>query len=114
MLFQRRFTHCAMAIPFILHSPSLFLYILLARCDLIFEGDDSLFKLLLNMSHKNRLVYDIITVAWCFLCTSLHRELQDYSLRQNLIAFAVFQVLFVITQLLCQVSTLLTSAFKLA
>ena len=33
MLFRRRFTHCAMAIPFILHSPSLFFFILVTRCD---------------------------------------------------------------------------------
>ena len=33
MLFQRRFTHCAMAIPFILLSPSLFFFITLARCE---------------------------------------------------------------------------------
>ena len=33
MLFQRRFTHCAMAIPFILLSPSLFFFIPLARCE---------------------------------------------------------------------------------
>ena len=33
MLFRRRFTHCAMAIPFILRSPSLFFFILVTRCD---------------------------------------------------------------------------------
>ena len=33
MLFRRRFTHCAMAIPFILLSPSLFFFIPLARCE---------------------------------------------------------------------------------
>ena len=33
MLFQRRFTHCAMAISFILLSPSLFFFIPLARCE---------------------------------------------------------------------------------
>ena len=43
-----------------------------------------------------------------FACTLLHRELRDYSLGQ--IAFAVFQVLFAITQLLCHVRALLTSA----
>ena len=32
-LFRRRFTHCAMAIPFILLSPSLFFFIPLARCE---------------------------------------------------------------------------------
>ena len=33
MLFRRRFTHCAMAIPFILLSLSLFFFIPLARCE---------------------------------------------------------------------------------
>ena len=33
MLFQRQFTHCAMAIPFILQFPSLFFYIPLTRCE---------------------------------------------------------------------------------
>ena len=33
MLFRRRFAHCAMAIPFILLSPSLFFFIPLARCE---------------------------------------------------------------------------------
>ena len=33
MLFRRRFTHCAMAISFILLSPSLFFFIPLARCE---------------------------------------------------------------------------------
>ena len=42
----------------------------------------------------------------------LHRELRDYSLGQ--IALAVFQALFAITQLLCHVSALLTSACKQA
>ena len=32
-LFRRRFAHCAMAIPFILLSPSLFFFIPLARCE---------------------------------------------------------------------------------
>ena len=40
------------------------------------------------------------------------RELRDYSLGQ--IAFAVFRALFAITQLLCHVSALLTSACKQA
>ena len=33
MLFRRRFTHCAMTIPFILLSPSLFFFIPLTRCE---------------------------------------------------------------------------------
>ena len=47
----------------------------------------------------------------CTLCTLLHRELRDYSLGQ--VAFAVFQALLAITQLLCHVSVL-TSACKQA
>ena len=46
------------------------------------------------------------------LPTLLHRELRDYSLGQ--IAFAVFRALFAITQLLCHISALLTSACKQA
>ena len=42
--------------------------------------------------------------------TMFSRELRDYSLGQ--IAFAVFRALFAITQLLCHVSALLTSACK--
>ena len=33
MLFRRRFTHCVMAIPFILLFPSLFFFIPLVRCE---------------------------------------------------------------------------------
>ena len=33
MLFRRQFDHCAVAIPFILLSPSLFFFIPLARCE---------------------------------------------------------------------------------
>ena len=43
-----------------------------------------------------------------FVCTLLHLELRDYSLGQ--VVFAVFQALLAITQLLCHVSALLTSA----
>ena len=52
MLFRRRFTHCTMAIPFILLSPSLSFFIPLAGVNLTFEGDDSLLRLLLIRSHK--------------------------------------------------------------
>ena len=45
-------------------------------------------------------------------CTLLHRELRDNSHEQ--ITFAVFRALFAITQLLCHVSALLTSACKQA
>ena len=45
-------------------------------------------------------------------CTLLHREPRDNSLGQ--ITFAAFRALFAITQLLCHVSALLTSAYKQA
>ena len=60
---------------------------------------------------KTRPARDIISYD-VFACTLLHRELRDYSLGQ--IAFAVFRALFAITQLLCHVSALLTSACKQA
>ena len=63
---------------------------------------------------KTWLACDIISYSGTdvFACTLLHRELRDYSLGQ--IAFAVFRALFAITQLLCHVSALLTSACKQA
>ena len=66
---------------------------------------------------KTRLACDIISYSGTIFshileCTLLHRELRDYSLGQ--IAFAVFRTLFAITQLLCHVSALLTSACKQA
>ena len=42
-----------------------------------------------------------------WLLITSHRELRDYSVGQ--VAFAVFQALLAITQLLCHVSALLTS-----
>ena len=75
------------------------------------KGDDSLLRLLLITSHtKTLLARDII--GYSGMMFSLHRELRDYSLGE--IAFAVFQVLFAITQLLCHVRALLTSACKQA
>ena len=61
------------------------------------EGDDSLLR------HTQKLQWHDV-----FACSLLHHELRDYSLGH--IAFAVFQVLFAITQLLCHVSALLISA----
>ena len=66
---------------------------------------------------KSWLARDIISYSGTMFsrvlaCTLLHRELRDYSLGQ--IAFAVFRVLFAITQLLCHVIALLTSACKQA
>ena len=62
---------------------------------------------------KTRPARDIISYSGTmFSRTLLHLELRDYSLGQ--IAFAVFRALFAITQLLCHVSALLTSACKQA
>ena len=61
------------------------------------EGDDSLLWLLLITSNtKTWLAHDN---SYSGACSLLHHELRDYSLGQ--IAFAVFQVLFAIIQLLC-------------
>ena len=59
---------------------------------------------------KTWLAHDIISCM--YFITLLHPELRDYSLGQ--MAFAVFRALFAITQLLCHVSALLTSAYKQA
>ena len=102
-----------MTIPFILLSLSLFFFIPLEGVNLTFEGDDKpVTASAYYVTRINQLAHDIITVARCFACTSLHHELRDYSLGQ--IAFAVFQALFAITQLLFQVNGLLTSACKQA
>ena len=65
---------------------------------------------------KAWLARDIISlIQWhdVFACTLLHHELRDYSLRQ--IAFSsVICYHIAITQLLCHVSALLTSACKQA
>ena len=105
-----------MAIPFILHSfscSSLFLsQVRISPKVTIACNGFCLF------SHtKTWLACDIISYSGMMfssvlVCTLLHLELWDYSLGQ--IAFAVFQGLFAITQLLCHVSMLLTSACKQA
>ena len=113
MLFRRRFTHCAMAIPFILHSfpCSLSKVRISPKVTIACNG----FCLLRHI--KIWLARDIISYSGTMFsrvlaCTLLHRELRDYSLGQ--IAFAVFRALFAITQLLCHVSALLTSTCKQA
>ena len=58
MLFRRRFTHCAMAIPFILLSPSLFFFIPLARCESHLRRASAYY-----VTQINRPARDIITVA---------------------------------------------------
>ena len=104
MLFRRRFTHCAMAIPFILYS-FIVLYIFLSKVHANLTEACNGFCLLRHT--KTWLARDIISYSgMMFSCTLLQHELGDYSLGQ--IAFAV--TLFAITQLLCHVSALLTSA----
>ena len=115
MLFRRRFTHCAMAIPFILHSfpcSSLFL----SKMQISPKVTIACNGFCLLRHTKTWLACDIISYSGTMFarlaCTLLHYELRDYSLGQ--IAFAVFRALFAITQLLCHVSALLTSACKQA
>ena len=91
--------------------PFLVLYVFLSKVTIACNG----FCLLRHT--KIWLVRDIISYngtmfSRVLACTLLHRELRDYSLGQ--IAFAVFRALFAITQLLCHVSALLTSACKQA
>ena len=116
ILFLRRFTHCAMAIPFILHSfPCSSLFLSKVRISPKVTIACNGFCLLRHT--KTWLARDIISYSGTMFsrvlaCILLHRELRDYSLGQ--IAFAVFRALFAITQLLCHVSALLTSACKQA
>ena len=68
MLFRRRFTQCAMTIPFILLSLSLFFFIPLEGVNLTFEGDDKpVTASAYYVTRINQLARDIITVARCFL-----------------------------------------------
>ena len=67
MLFRRRFTQCAMMIPFILLSLSLFFFIPLEGVNLTFEGDDKpVTASAYYVTQINQLARDIITVARCF------------------------------------------------
>ena len=95
--------------------PFLVLYVFLSKVRISPKVTIAGFCLLRHT--KTWLARDIIsyngTMFSCVLaCILLHRELRDYSLGQ--IAFAVFRALFAITQLLCHVSALLTSACKQA
>ena len=78
MLFRRRFTHCTMAIPFILHSfpcSSLFLSKVRISPKVTIAGKG--FCLLRHT--KTWLARDIIRLS-ILACTLLHLELRDYSL----------------------------------
>ena len=102
-----------MAIPFILHSfPCSSLFLSKVRISPKMTIACNGFCLLRHT--KTWLARDIISYSGTMFSRVLllHRELRDYSLGQ--IAFAVFQALFAITQLLCHVSALLTSACKQA
>ena len=116
MLFQRRFTHCAMAIPFIRHSfPCSSLFLSKVRISpkvMIAYNGFCLFHHTKTWLARDIISYSGTMFSRVLACTLLHRELRDYSLGQ--MAFAVFRVLFAITQLLCHVSALLTSACKQA
>ena len=80
MLIRRRFTYCAMVIPFILHSLPCSSIFLQQGVNLTFEGDDSLLWLLLITSQKHLACtsYNYLqlhNVFVVFACTLLHREL---------------------------------------
>ena len=91
MLFRRRFTHCAMVIPFILHSfPCSYIFLRKVRISPKVTIACNGFCLLRHT--KAWLARDIIgLIQWhdVFACTLLHRELRDYSLGQ--IAFVFFK-----------------------
>ena len=93
MLFRRRFTHCAMAIPFIL-LPFLVLLPVYSFSKVRISPKVMIacngFCVLRHT--KAWLARDIINlIQWhdVFACTLLHRELRDYSLGQ--IAFVFFE-----------------------
>ena len=92
--------------------PFLVLYIFLSKVQISPKVTIACNGFCLLRHTKAWLARDIInysgTMFSCVLTsTLLHRKLWDYSPGQ--IAFAVFRVLFAITQLLCHVSALLTS-----
>ena len=92
MLFRRQFTHCAMAIPFILHSfPCSSLFLSKVRISPKVTIACNGFCLLRHT--KTWLARDIISlIQWhdVFARTLLHRELRDYSLGQ-IASFCVFE-----------------------
>ena len=99
--------------------PFLVLYVFLSKVRISPEVTIACNSFCLLRHTKTWLARDIISCSTSgtmfshvLACTLLHRELRDYSLGQ--IAFAVFRALFAITQLLCHVSGLLTSACKQA
>ena len=105
-----------MVIPFILHSfPCSSLLLSKVRISLKVTIACNGFCLLRHTKTwlaRDTISYSGMMFLHVFACTLLHRQLRDYSLGQ--MAFAVFRALFAITQLLCHVSALLTSACKQA
>ena len=92
MLFRRRFTHCAMAIPFILLSFLVLLYSF-SKVQISPKVTIACNGFCLLRHTKTWLARDIISlIQWhnVFACTLLHRELRDYSLGQ--IAFVFFEL----------------------
>ena len=80
ILFRRRFSHCAMVIPFILH-PFLVLYIFLRKVRISPKVMIACNGFCLLRHTKPWLARDIISIIqWhdVFACTLLHRELRDY------------------------------------
>ena len=94
--------------------PFLVLYVFLSKVRILLKVTIACNGFCLLRHTKIWLVRVIISYSGTSVlaCTLLHRELRDYSLGQ--VTFAVFRVLFAITQLLCHVSALLTSACKQA
>ena len=91
MLFRRRFTHCAMAIPFIL-LPFLVLLYSFSKVRISPKVMIACNGFCLLRHTKAWLARDIISlIQWhdVFACTLLHHKLRDYSLGQ--IAFVFFE-----------------------
>ena len=89
MLFRRRFTHCAMAIPFIL-LPFLVLLYSFSKVRISPKVTIACNGFCLLRHTKAWLAHDIISlIQWhdVFACTLLHRELRDYSLGQIALMF---------------------------
>ena len=88
MLFRRRFTHCAMAIPF----PFLVPLYSFSKVQISPKVTIACNGFCLLRHTKAWLARNIISlIQWhdVFACTLLHRELRDYSLGQ--IAFVFFE-----------------------
>ena len=102
-LFRRQFTHCAMMIPFILHSlpcSSLFFSkvrisskatIACNNCLLHHTKTCPARDIISYSCTISRVLVYFITCVLVYMCTRVLHELRDYSLGQ--MAFAVFRIL---------------------